>query len=45
VHVLPGAYSAYRWDVLRKRNIKEKMNENYNKSIIDEEYLVSVLDP
>lgn len=44
--MLPGAYSAYRWDVLRKRQpCKEQKNTNYIKSIIDEEYLVSVLDP
>jgi cellulose synthase/poly-beta-1,6-N-acetylglucosamine synthase-like glycosyltransferase len=45
---LPGAYSAYRWDVLRKRQPGlqiPKNNTNYVKSIIDEEYLVSVLDP
>ena len=41
IHVLPGAFSAYRWDALRKRSNEGKKNH----SILDDEYLVSCLDP
>ena len=34
IHVLPGAYSAYRWEALKKQD---------DSNILDEQYLVSVL--
>lgn len=37
IQVLPGAFSGYRWEALKKQ---EKM-----KNILDDEYLISALDP
>ena len=41
IHVLPGAFSAYKWDALRNSNKGKKANH----SILDQEYLISCLDP
>lgn len=37
IQVLPGAFSSYRWDALK--HVEGQRN------ILDEEYLVSALDP
>lgn len=44
IHVLPGAFSAYRWEALKSSSGNDDRADNPD-NFLDEQYLVSVLDP